>query len=438
VKNLILRYSLVTFILFSNVKGYTQDNLHLNFSKLYQLLENNSSTLKLDAVREDIAKLQTKITMNKRLPDLGISATAGYISNVGVIGLGEMEDGFYDMPHFSNSYRIEANYIVYKGGIINREIDIAKLQQRITSLHTEKDMQELKLLMSGYLLDLFTLGLQRKVYEQNIIQAQAILDKIKNQIRVGMALKSDQIRNELLVEEMKLQLLRVKNRISIVNNILTETLNLSVDLHIVPTDISLHQESQNPIDNWQQKALQEAPELHINAIETDISKKEVQQVKSEMLPKVSLYFENGLSRPFLYDIPAKDIYANLLNAGVRISYPLDELYKNKAKLDHANSNLDYVRKKQELAEEEIRKAVFKAFTLYTEAQQTIDSEQKKTELATENYRRISNSYYQQVALITDLTDASNQKLSSELQLVVARSQIIMRFLELKKITGQLN
>jgi outer membrane protein TolC len=116
---------------------------------------------------------------------------------------------------------------------------------------------------------------------------------------------------------------------------------------------------------------------------------------------------------------------------------LDELYKNKERVHQADNRLEYAHEKEELAKEDLRKALFTAHTLYVEAQQALASEEKKIELATENYRRITNSYYQQVALITDLTDASNQKLTAELQMVAARSRIIMRYLELQKTAGLL-
>jgi outer membrane protein len=436
-KNYILRHCFLGFILFSTIKGYSQDSLYLDFSKLSQLVASNSRALKLDAISEDISKSQTEILRNKRLPDATLSIAAGYLANVGVIGLNLMDDGFYPMPHFANSYRLEANYIVYNGGKMNREIAVSALQQKISTMQTEKDIQGLKLLLSSYLLDLYTLRLQRKVYENNIIQAESVLQKIKNQLKAGIALKSDQIRNELLVEEMKLQLLRVKNGISILNNVLVETLNLPQHSQIVPTNISFVEEPAINLNVWQQNALQDAPDLQIKAIESNIFKKEKQQTKSNILPKLSLYLENGLSRPYVYDIPAKDIYSNILSTGIRISYPLDELYKNKEKIHQADNRLEYAHEKEELAKEELRKALFTAYTLYIEAQQALASEEKKTELATENYRRITNSYYQQVALITDLTDASNQKLTAELQMVAARSRIVMRYLELQKTAGLL-
>jgi outer membrane protein len=434
-KNYILRYCFLAFILFFTLKGYSQDSLHLDFSKLSQLVASNSRALKLDAISENISKSQTEILKNKRLPDATLSIAAGYLANVGVIGLNLMDDGFYPMPHFSNSYRLEASYILYNGGKINREIDISALQQKISSLQTEKDMQGLKLLMSSYLLDLYTLRLQRKVYEKNIIQAESVLQKIKNQFNAGMALKSDQIRNELLVEEMKLQLLRIKNGISILNNVLVETLNLPQHSQIVPANILFGAETAIALDVWQQNALEAAPDLQMKVLESDILKKEKQQTKSNLLPRLSLYVENGLSRPYVYDIPAKDIYANILSTGIRLSYPLDELYKNKEKVHQANNRLEYAHEKEELVKDELRKALFTAYTLYMESQQALASEEKKTELATENYRRITNSYYQQVALITDLTDASNQKLTAELQMVAARSRIVMRYLELQKTAG---
>ena len=104
----------------------------------------------------------------------------------------------------------------------------------------------------------------------------------------------------------------------------------------------------------------------------------------------------------------------------------------------ATQGLTAAVQQSELVMENTRKAVFNAYTLWVEAGQQLVSEQKKLELATENYRRILNGYEQQVALITDMTDASNQKLETELQLTTAQTMQIMRYFELQKVTGQLN
>jgi outer membrane protein len=416
-----------------------QDSLYLTVEKLFDLAESNSGQLKLDAIRIQDAEAGINVARNQRLPDVDLAVTAGYLTNVGVIGMGTMKTGFYDMPHFSNSYVLQASYLIFSGGRIWRDIEIAELRGRVAGLNYEKNKMEVKLLLAGYYLDLFRLLGQRNVYKSNIEQATMLLEKIDNRMKAGIVLRSDKIRSELLLEEMKLQLVKVGNRISIINNAMVETLGLPQGTIIQPDSILHENRNANiTVNSMLEVALENEPELRINQLNIEMAQKRQQQMKAAYLPEASLYASNGIARPYVYDIPAKDIYANNLTIGVRLNYSLSGLYKNKARVDAATKGLQASAQYEQLAQENMRKAVFNAHTLWQEAGQQLISEKKKLELATENYRRISNAYDQQVALITDITDASNQKLAAELQLTAARAQQVMRYFELLKVTGQLN
>lgn len=418
--------------------AHGQDSLHITVKKLFELAENNSRQLKLDAIRIQDAQAVIDVSKNQRLPDIDMAVTAGYLTDVGVIGMGTMKTGFYDMPHFSNSYVLQASYLLFSGGRVGRDIEISELRGRVAGLNYEKNKMEVKLLLVGYYLDLFRLLGQQYVYKSNIDQASMLLEKIDNRMKAGIVLKSDKIRSELLLEEMKLQLVKVSNRIKVINNAMVEILVLPEGTIIEPDTILPENVAEVRLYTAQQEALQNQPELEINRINTEVAGKRQQQIKAAYLPEATLYATNGLARPYVYDIPAKDIYANNLTVGVRLNYSLSGLYKNKARVDAATKGLQAATQYEQLAQENIRKAVFNAYTLWNEAGDQLSSEAKKLELATENYRRITNAYDQQVALITDITDASNQKLAAELQLTNAQAQRVMRYFELQKVTGQLN
>jgi len=294
-------------------------------------------------------------------------------------------------------------------------------------------------LLAGYYLDLYRLTLQRNVYQQNIDQSRVVLEKINNRLHAGIALKSDRIRSELLLEEMKLQLMKLNNSVLILNNALLETLSLPVHLVIVPNiEIDSNNNVFVQLQGLTEKALQSEPSLKISSINISAAQKKLQQVKANYLPEASLFLNNGLARPYVYDIPAKDIYANNLNVGVKLNYSIGRLYKNKARVQLAKMDIDMAREQDELIKENSRKQVFNAWVRLKEAKEQLASENKKVELATENYRRIANSYGQQLALITDMTDASIQKLDAELRVATAGIAIMMRYYELQKVTGQLN
>ena len=59
------------------------------------------------------------------------------------------------------------------------------------------------------------------------------------------------------------------------------------------------------------------------------------------------------------------------------------------------------------------------------------------ELATQNYDVVQNRHQNQLALLTDMLDASNMRLSAEMDLVNARIQLLYNFYKLKYVTSSL-
>ena len=72
-----------------------------------------------------------------------------------------------------------------------------------------------------------------------------------------------------------------------------------------------------------------------------------------------------------------------------------------------------------------------------EAYALLDTKLKSVELADQNYKVIDYRYRNELALITDLLDASSQKLDTELQTVNARVNILYNYYKLRYISGTL-
>lgn len=65
------------------------------------------------------------------------------------------------------------------------------------------------------------------------------------------------------------------------------------------------------------------------------------------------------------------------------------------------------------------------------------TQQKSVELAQQNYQVVSNRYNNQLALITDMIDASNIKLNAELQEVNARINIAYTYYNVRYAAGNI-
>jgi outer membrane protein TolC len=67
----------------------------------------------------------------------------------------------------------------------------------------------------------------------------------------------------------------------------------------------------------------------------------------------------------------------------------------------------------------------------------VETQQKQVELATQNYDVVQNRYQNQLALLTDMLDASSMKLSADMALVNARISLLYNYYKLKYISNTL-
>jgi outer membrane protein TolC len=82
-------------------------------------------------------------------------------------------------------------------------------------------------------------------------------------------------------------------------------------------------------------------------------------------------------------------------------------------------------------------AVKAAFIKHREANQLLASAEKSRELASENFRIVEKKYLNQMAVLTDLLDATNAKLDAELQKTNVEISILYTYYQLQKATGTL-
>lgn len=90
-----------------------------------------------------------------------------------------------------------------------------------------------------------------------------------------------------------------------------------------------------------------------------------------------------------------------------------------------------------LAHEEVENGVQASYTNLLTSCTEVKTQQKQVELANQNYSVVQNRYQNDLALLTDMVDASNMKLSAELALVNARIGMLYNFYKLKYVTNTL-
>ena len=424
-----------------------QTERKMTVDELFQLVESNSKTLRQEKISVEFAKKGIEAARSARLPELTASASVSMNGDVVMMDRDFTNAHGFAAPRWGNSLALEAQQVVYAGGAIDAGIALATLQHQQAQVGEQQRRQQQRFLALGQYLEIFKLKNREQVVRQNIDLTQRLINDIQAKHEQGMALKNDVTRYELQMETLRLNLKKLQDQRGILNHQLCN--QLGIDGEIIPsltTDPmpeqsspirSLSPKGEGSEMSWQNRALTTAPSIQKAEIGQKIASQQLRLAKSEMRPKVAMVAADNFNGPFTYDIPPIDKNFNFWYVGVGVKYPISSLFKQNKKVQQARIHTRQAEQSYTVAAEQLNNQVQQAYTYYQQAFVELETQQKSVQLAQQNYQVVNDRYLSQLALITDMIDASNIKLDAELKEVDARIGIIFAYYRLKYISGTL-
>ena len=414
------------------------DSKLMSIQEMFDLAEANSRSIRTYDLTEKEAEQAVQIAKNALLPSVDVSLSASYLGDGWIADRDFSNGANAPKPHFGNNFAIEASQVIYAGGAISNSIAVAKLRKQLARLDKVRNREDIRFLLVGNYLELFKLQNQAAVYRKNIEQTVRLLADVKARQKEGLALKNDITRHELQLKTLEQALLQINNGITIANNELVTVLGMPLETSIrVDTCllISLPVIS-NEVD-WQVTALESSPLLQQAKLGIEESIHNEKIVNAERLPSVALIAGDHLDGPITIEVPPINKNFNYWYVGIGIKYNLASLYKTGSKSRLARYSHQKAVENELLLRDNIQTQVKASHVRFAEAFAMYDTQKKSLELAEQNYDVINNRYLNDLALITDMLDAGNSKLSAELQVVNARINILFNYYKLKKATGTL-
>lgn len=410
----------------------------MGIDEMFRLADEQSKSVQTYRTGADAADEALRAAKAQRLPDISVSLSASYLGD-GRIWDRDFGNGMkVDMPHFGNNFTLEAQQEVYSGGAISSGIRQAELAKTLAQLDMQKNVQEIRFMLVGNYLDLYKLDNQMKVLEKNIGLTEQVIANMKARREQGTVLKNDITRYELQREQLKLQLSRVADMRKIANHQLATTLHLPEGTVISPDTTLLEQQITALTENdWQQAAKANNIDLKQAQASISMNEQKVRQERAELLPHIAIVAEEHLDGPVTIEVPALDNNFNYWYIGIGIKYNLSSLFKNNRRMKQARLNVRRAREQHELAQEQVNNAVQAGYVNFLTAFTDLRTQENSVKLADENYAVTSHRYKNEMALLTDMLDASNTKLGADLDLVNARINVVYNFYKMKYITHTL-
>lgn len=413
----------------------------MTIDQLFEKIEDNSKSLRTVKSGVEIASLGVESAKSKRLPDLDASLSFSYIGNALLTDRDFSDIHGLSSPHFGNNFAFQAQQVVYAGGAINAGIKLAELGKQQAEVGVRLTRQQVRFIAFGQYLDLFKIDNQIQVYEKNIELTRQLITDIKEKQSQGMALKNDITRYELQMESLKLGLAALHNNRSILNHQLCNTLGMNLEgqeVQIIPDTTVINKVyGKDGEAHWQIAGTMNSPLLEQSSNAIRIAEQKEKIAKSEMLPKVAFVAADNFDGPITFELPPIDKNLNIWYIGVGVKYSLSSLFKSNKRIKQAAVETRQAKESHAVQAEQLNNNVQAAYVQYQQTYVELETQHKSVELARQNYDVMNARYFNQLALVTDMVDASNLRLNAELKEVDARINIVYAYYRMMYVAGEI-
>ncbi|WP_426477914.1 TolC family protein [Chryseobacterium sp. CBSDS_008] len=416
---------------------FSQQIKQMTAAEVAELAVQNHQQLKVSAQNIDIAKQNTNVVKLQKLPTITASTSQFYLGNAVAIDKDFSNSTNVPMPHYGSSYAVQATQLIFKGGLVNKSIEMAGLREQLSELDLEKNKQDVKFLVISNYLDVYKIINQEEVFQNNKKLAQERLKNIQKFYQQGMVTRNEVIRAELAIKNLDQGILTLSNNKKILTYNLNIALGLASDTEIVPTESLENKESGIGMEYYTDLAHESNPLLKSAQKNIAVADKNIEIIKTDNAPTVAGFGGYTLQRPITTRNPVLDMYSGGWQTGVSLSYNIDTLYKTKEKVKLGELQKNQANGAMTLVQQNVDMGVNAAYTKYQEAIQQADILNDAKRLAEENYKITEAKYLNQLAVQAEMIDAQNQKLQSELDYANAEINVLYQYYNLLKSTGTL-
>jgi outer membrane protein len=428
---------------YSPLLTYCQDTKQLSLQEAIDLSIKNSKQLKASEARSEQAEGALKEAQNNRLPNASVSGSylrlttpdvslktkafgGGTPDSTGGGGTGSINQAMYGILNISLP--------IYAGGKIRYGIESAKYLQQAVMLDAENDKEAVILNTINAYINLYKAAVTVNVVRENLqqsLQRDSVLSRLEE---TGLLARNDLLKSELQSSNIELSVLDAENNRKIANVNMNLILGLPEQTLLI-TDSSTFEKniSLKNLEEYEQLALQNRKDVLALSFRRKAATTGISAIKAEMLPSVAL--TGGY---IAADVPHLVTITNAVTFGVGVQYNIGSLWKTKAKVVQAQAREKEITANEARLSDNVRLHVNQDYENFLLSQKKIDVYQKAVLQAKENYRITKNKFDNNLVNTTDLLDANVALLQSDINLAVAKADVLLAYNRLLETAGLLS
>lgn len=417
------------------------DSIPISLEKVWAKAAVNSKEIKMNHLHTQSGAEAVKNARSKQLPEIGFNANYGKLANIPIFNNGILQHADY-IPledHSIYGATIAAYFDIYNGHKLKTNIQKETVKQELSQYIEEETIESIHYQVAQAYLKLQLYLQFEKLVKKNIYQNEERLKLIQKLHTGGVVLKSDVLRAQLQLSKQKTSLTEILNNAQLAMQELNIFMGEPDDQILKPIDIIGFQEDQKLMgyDDYIDNAINKSPLQKIAKQKVALSKLNVEGLKADKLPRIGFFGDYNYSYPQIKLYPYANAPYLLGVVGVKLSYAISSIYHDVHKDEEAKIIYEEQKIAQENVQDNLRKDINKAYKHYVEDQEKIEESQLSIKQATENYRILNQTYFNQLSLITDLLDADAQLLQAQFELISAQISEKLHYYQLLKNTGNL-
>lgn len=429
---------LAAFVVTLMPGAYGQGVRQMSIGEIFGLADRQNADIATADSRIATARQGEAVAQNARLPQLNASLTLSYLGD-GTILDRDFGNATRDrLPHFSNTLGVELYQPVYTGGAISSGIGLAKKGTEMAENSRTMSINSVRMALATNYLELAKHRNLLQVYNENIRLTEKLIGEMKAKHSQGIVLKNDITRYELRLSSLTYDRLATENAIRIFNNNLVSMLGLDPSTEIIP-DIAAdgNLNADGDAGKWLESAATNSPSLKSLDLAADMECLERKIAHSDYIPKIGIVAGDNFLGPVTFEVPVINKNYNAWFVGVNVKWNISSLFTTPRSTKKHDLALASIRDEREATAAHIKRSITEAATLYRQAIERLEIERKNVQLADENYAVVANRFDNQLALLTDMLDASNARLDAGVRLVNAEISTRYYYYQLHFIAGTL-
>lgn len=432
--------SAVVFLFVQPLKAQQPDSTDVfSLEKIWTVSESHNRELKLSGLNLTESKIEVLEAKDHLLPELSVGGDFKLNSKFLIYNNGLFSSP-QNVPILEYGYGLGYNFNLnlFSGGKERRNIKMKLEEETHKQYELDLKRHSIKFNVAVSYFDLY-----RYLHFRDFIAAEIAAEKkqlllIENLNKNGIVLKSDVLRSSVKLSQLSLSLSDVEKKIDLTKQRLNILMGRDDE-----AQLQIHYQNNFETDaikvadyaSYIDIALNQSPGYKMVNSDIKLSELNIGKTKATLLPKVFLYSNYNYTYPQISFYPYSNDLWGFGQTGIKVQFSIDNLYKSKHSIAHAQVVNNQAKEKAIIKKDEISIQVKEAYLQQKQALESVETAEKNIIKTTETTRVIRNSYLNQESLLTDLLEAENALLEAKFNLTTAQANLQLSHIRLLAIIG---